>query len=85
MSKRFPNLAFIPLFHADVKLSKRRQPFVPYALRNHTGCTMWFATLTTTPTRWVEEQMRTFSFAPRDPRTASCGLCFWKQYFQHRR
>ncbi|XP_062872043.1 intermembrane lipid transfer protein VPS13D [Trichomycterus rosablanca] len=36
---------------ADVKLSKRRQPFVPYALRNHTGCTMWFATLTTTPTR----------------------------------
>ncbi|KAM9751025.1 intermembrane lipid transfer protein VPS13D isoform 4-T4 [Menidia menidia] len=36
---------------ADAKLSKRRQPFVPYALRNHTGCTMWFATLTTTPTR----------------------------------
>ncbi|XP_027026540.2 vacuolar protein sorting-associated protein 13D isoform X1 [Tachysurus fulvidraco] len=36
---------------ADVKLSKRRQPFVPYALRNHTGCTMWFATLTTSPTR----------------------------------
>ncbi|XP_067382192.1 intermembrane lipid transfer protein VPS13D isoform X3 [Channa argus] len=35
----------------DVKLSKRRQPFVPYALCNHTGCTMWFATLTTTPTR----------------------------------
>ncbi|XP_041130652.1 vacuolar protein sorting-associated protein 13D-like isoform X3 [Polyodon spathula] len=36
---------------ADVKLSKRRQPFVPYALRNHTGCTMWFATITMTPTR----------------------------------
>ncbi|XP_014195954.1 vacuolar protein sorting-associated protein 13D isoform X2 [Haplochromis burtoni] len=35
----------------DVKLSKKRQPFVPYALRNHTGCTMWFATMTTTPTR----------------------------------
>uniref|UniRef100_A0A672L9C3 Vacuolar protein sorting 13 homolog D n=1 Tax=Sinocyclocheilus grahami TaxID=75366 RepID=A0A672L9C3_SINGR len=35
----------------DMKLSKRRQPFVPYALRNHTGCTMLFATLTTTPTR----------------------------------
>ncbi|MGH0120150.1 UNVERIFIED_CONTAM: hypothetical protein FKN15_065311 [Acipenser sinensis] len=35
----------------DVKFSKRRQPFVPYALRNHTGCTMWFATITTTPTR----------------------------------
>uniref|UniRef100_A0A8C2JST0 Vacuolar protein sorting 13 homolog D n=1 Tax=Cyprinus carpio TaxID=7962 RepID=A0A8C2JST0_CYPCA len=29
----------------------KRQPFVPYALRNHTGCTMYFATLTTTPTR----------------------------------
>ncbi|KAM6977932.1 LOW QUALITY PROTEIN: intermembrane lipid transfer protein VPS13D [Aplochiton taeniatus] len=39
------------LSRADVKLSKRRQPFVPFALRNHTGCTMWFATLTTTPTR----------------------------------
>uniref|UniRef100_A0A452R752 UBA domain-containing protein n=1 Tax=Ursus americanus TaxID=9643 RepID=A0A452R752_URSAM len=25
--------------------------FVPFALRNHTGCTLWFATLTTTPTR----------------------------------
>ncbi|XP_066547335.1 intermembrane lipid transfer protein VPS13D isoform X1 [Amia ocellicauda] len=36
---------------ADVKLSKRRQPFVPYALRNHTGCTMLFATITTSPTR----------------------------------
>ncbi|XP_029973693.1 vacuolar protein sorting-associated protein 13D, partial [Salarias fasciatus] len=35
----------------NAKLSKRRQPFVPYALRNHTGCTMWFATMTTTPTR----------------------------------
>uniref|UniRef100_A0A1A7YHK4 Vacuolar protein sorting 13D n=1 Tax=Iconisemion striatum TaxID=60296 RepID=A0A1A7YHK4_9TELE len=35
----------------DMKLSKRRQPFVPYTLRNHTGCTMRFATLTTTPTR----------------------------------
>uniref|UniRef100_A0A3Q2P4M1 Vacuolar protein sorting 13 homolog D n=1 Tax=Fundulus heteroclitus TaxID=8078 RepID=A0A3Q2P4M1_FUNHE len=36
--------------HSRVKISKRRQPFVPYALRNHTGCTMWFATLTTSPT-----------------------------------
>ncbi|XP_008302450.1 vacuolar protein sorting-associated protein 13D isoform X1 [Stegastes partitus] len=40
-----------PSFGQNVKLSKRRQPFVPYALRNHTGCTMCFATLTTTPTR----------------------------------
>ncbi|KAK0134325.1 Vacuolar protein sorting-associated protein 13D [Merluccius polli] len=39
------------LSRADVKACKRRQPFVPYALRNRTGCTMWFATLTTTPTR----------------------------------
>uniref|UniRef100_A0A3B3DNX5 Vacuolar protein sorting 13 homolog D n=1 Tax=Oryzias melastigma TaxID=30732 RepID=A0A3B3DNX5_ORYME len=36
---------------SELLMSKRRQPFVPYALRNHTGCTMWFATLTTTPTR----------------------------------
>ncbi|XP_069335464.1 intermembrane lipid transfer protein VPS13D [Eulemur rufifrons] len=35
----------------QVKTPKRRQPFVPFALRNHTGCTLWFATLTTTPTR----------------------------------
>uniref|UniRef100_A0A8C9YV61 Vacuolar protein sorting 13 homolog D n=1 Tax=Sander lucioperca TaxID=283035 RepID=A0A8C9YV61_SANLU len=47
----FSLIWFSFLFPADVKLSKRRQPFVPYALRNHTGCTMWFATLTTTPTR----------------------------------
>uniref|UniRef100_A0A8C8S488 Vacuolar protein sorting 13 homolog D n=1 Tax=Pelusios castaneus TaxID=367368 RepID=A0A8C8S488_9SAUR len=36
---------------AEMKTPKRRQPFVPFALRNHTGCTLWFATLTTTPTR----------------------------------
>ncbi|KAG8434275.1 hypothetical protein GDO86_012595 [Hymenochirus boettgeri] len=36
---------------AEVKTAKRRQPFVPFALRNHTGCTLWFSTLTTTPTR----------------------------------
>ncbi|CAN9515953.1 unnamed protein product [Ophioblennius macclurei] len=40
-----------PSFGQSAKLSKRRQPFVPYALRNHTGCTMRFATMTTTPTR----------------------------------
>uniref|UniRef100_A0A286Y024 Vacuolar protein sorting 13 homolog D n=1 Tax=Cavia porcellus TaxID=10141 RepID=A0A286Y024_CAVPO len=34
----------------EVKTPKRRQPFVPFALRNHTGCTLWFATLTTTVT-----------------------------------
>uniref|UniRef100_A0A8C3CX35 Vacuolar protein sorting 13 homolog D n=1 Tax=Cairina moschata TaxID=8855 RepID=A0A8C3CX35_CAIMO len=36
---------------AEMKTPKRRQPFVPFALRNDTGCTLWFATLTTTPTR----------------------------------
>ncbi|XP_077168382.1 intermembrane lipid transfer protein VPS13D isoform X2 [Paroedura picta] len=36
---------------AEMKTPKRRHPFVPFALRNHTGCTLWFATLTTTPTR----------------------------------
>ncbi|XP_077106391.1 intermembrane lipid transfer protein VPS13D isoform X2 [Ranitomeya variabilis] len=35
----------------EMKTPKRRQPFIPFALRNHTGCTLWFATLTTTPTR----------------------------------
>ncbi|XP_033825826.1 intermembrane lipid transfer protein VPS13D isoform X2 [Periophthalmus magnuspinnatus] len=40
-----------PCFDKNVTLSKRRQPFVPYALRNHTGCTLCFATLTTSPTR----------------------------------
>uniref|UniRef100_A0A670ZLE6 Vacuolar protein sorting 13 homolog D n=1 Tax=Pseudonaja textilis TaxID=8673 RepID=A0A670ZLE6_PSETE len=36
---------------AEMKAPKRRQPFVAFALRNHTGCTLWFATMTTTPTR----------------------------------
>ncbi|XP_055275585.1 intermembrane lipid transfer protein VPS13D isoform X1 [Moschus berezovskii] len=39
------------LYAREMKAPKRRQPFVPFALRNHTGCTLWFATLTTTPTR----------------------------------
>ncbi|XP_027253957.1 vacuolar protein sorting-associated protein 13D isoform X7 [Cricetulus griseus] len=39
------------IYAREVKTPKRRQPFVPFALRNHTGCTLWFATLTTTPTR----------------------------------
>uniref|UniRef100_A0A803TAF3 UBA domain-containing protein n=1 Tax=Anolis carolinensis TaxID=28377 RepID=A0A803TAF3_ANOCA len=29
---------------AEMKTPKRRQPFVPFALRNHTGCTLWFGT-----------------------------------------
>ncbi|XP_034027547.1 LOW QUALITY PROTEIN: vacuolar protein sorting-associated protein 13D [Thalassophryne amazonica] len=41
-----------PIFRQTyTQVSKRRQPFVPYTLRNQTGCTLWFATLTTTPTR----------------------------------
>ncbi|XP_057355729.1 intermembrane lipid transfer protein VPS13D isoform X7 [Manis pentadactyla] len=40
---------------AEVKTPKRRQPFIPFALRNHTGCTLWFATLTTTPTRHTHD------------------------------
>ncbi|XP_043916363.1 vacuolar protein sorting-associated protein 13D [Protopterus annectens] len=39
------------IYSRDVKMPKRRQPFVPYALRNHTGCTLWFATITTSPTQ----------------------------------
>ncbi|XP_057355730.1 intermembrane lipid transfer protein VPS13D isoform X8 [Manis pentadactyla] len=39
----------------EVKTPKRRQPFIPFALRNHTGCTLWFATLTTTPTRHTHD------------------------------
>ncbi|XP_069893508.1 intermembrane lipid transfer protein VPS13D isoform X2 [Dipodomys merriami] len=39
------------IYAREMKTPKRRQPFVPFALRNHTGCTLWFATLTTTPTR----------------------------------
>ncbi|XP_067328891.1 intermembrane lipid transfer protein VPS13D isoform X8 [Anolis sagrei] len=39
------------MYAREMKTPKRRQPFVPFALRNHTGCTLWFATLTTTPTR----------------------------------
>uniref|UniRef100_A0A8D0UTT0 UBA domain-containing protein n=1 Tax=Sus scrofa TaxID=9823 RepID=A0A8D0UTT0_PIG len=39
----------------EMKAPKRRQPFVPFALRNHTGCTLWFATLTTTPTRHTHD------------------------------
>ncbi|XP_043780099.1 vacuolar protein sorting-associated protein 13D isoform X6 [Cervus elaphus] len=39
------------IYAREMKAPKRRQPFVPFALRNHTGCTLWFATLTTTPTR----------------------------------
>ncbi|XP_073089325.1 intermembrane lipid transfer protein VPS13D isoform X8 [Manis javanica] len=44
-----------PCFGQKVKTPKRRQPFIPFALRNHTGCTLWFATLTTTPTRHTHD------------------------------
>uniref|UniRef100_A0A4X1W8C9 Vacuolar protein sorting 13 homolog D n=1 Tax=Sus scrofa TaxID=9823 RepID=A0A4X1W8C9_PIG len=44
-----------PCFGQKMKAPKRRQPFVPFALRNHTGCTLWFATLTTTPTRHTHD------------------------------
>lgn len=51
---------------------------MPYALRNHTGCTMWFATLTTTPTRWVTpatEQQRV--------RSGFRALCFRRVALSH--
>uniref|UniRef100_A0A4W3GI10 Vacuolar protein sorting 13 homolog D n=1 Tax=Callorhinchus milii TaxID=7868 RepID=A0A4W3GI10_CALMI len=49
---------------AESKMPKRRQPFVPYALRNHTGCTMWFATLTTSPTRVALSHSRSPGYIP---------------------
>ena len=33
------------------KISKHRTPFVPFAIRNNTGCNLAFATLTTSPRR----------------------------------
>ncbi|XP_064629557.1 intermembrane lipid transfer protein VPS13D-like isoform X2 [Lineus longissimus] len=34
-----------------VSSHKTRTPFVPFMIRNHTGCKLWFATVTTAPTR----------------------------------
>lgn len=34
-------------------VTRRRAPFVPFVLRNKTGCTLWFGTLTTSPARAV--------------------------------
>ncbi|XP_022802556.1 vacuolar protein sorting-associated protein 13D-like isoform X2 [Stylophora pistillata] len=32
---------------------RRRSPFVPFVLRNQTGCVMWFKTVTTTPSKVI--------------------------------
>ncbi|XP_066231199.1 intermembrane lipid transfer protein VPS13D isoform X2 [Saccopteryx leptura] len=53
----------------EVKTPKRRQPFVPFALRNHTGCTLWFATLTTTPTRAALSHSGSPGLVPEGNRT----------------
>ena len=34
-------------------LAKKRAPFVPFLLRNKTGCALWFGTLTTSPAKAV--------------------------------
>ncbi|EDL29728.1 mCG140286, isoform CRA_b [Mus musculus] len=54
-AKRRLDINITSVLIAEVKTPKRRQPFVPFALRNHTGCTLWFATLTTTPTRHTHD------------------------------
>ena len=36
---------------SDQSLTKRRAPFVPFVLRNRTGCKLCFGTLTTSPTK----------------------------------
>ncbi|XP_053136918.1 intermembrane lipid transfer protein VPS13D isoform X2 [Hemicordylus capensis] len=54
---------------AEMKTPKRRQPFVPFALRNHTGCTLWFATLTTTPTRAALSHSGSPGVLPEENRT----------------
>uniref|UniRef100_A0A6I8NRD1 Vacuolar protein sorting 13 homolog D n=1 Tax=Ornithorhynchus anatinus TaxID=9258 RepID=A0A6I8NRD1_ORNAN len=54
---------------AEMKTPKRRQPFVPFALRNHTGCTLWFATLTTTPTRAALSHSGSPGLVPEGNRT----------------
>jgi len=32
---------------------RRRSPFVPFAVCNHTGSRIWFTTLITSPDRWA--------------------------------
>lgn len=58
-----------PCFGQKAKTPKRRQPFVPFALRNHTGCTLWFATLTTTPTRAALSHSGSPGVVPEGSRT----------------
>ena len=31
---------------------RRRVPFIPFTIRNHTGCRLWFSTVTSTPTKY---------------------------------
>lgn len=42
--------------------SRRRAPFVPFALRNNTGSELWFTTVTTTPSRYWQHRGRLVSF-----------------------
>ncbi|XP_029434245.1 vacuolar protein sorting-associated protein 13D isoform X2 [Rhinatrema bivittatum] len=70
--------------HADMKTPKRRQPFVPFALRNHTGCTLWFATLTTTPTRAALSHSRSPEVVPEGNRTFlddTHNVSQWREVF----
>ncbi|XP_007491817.2 intermembrane lipid transfer protein VPS13D isoform X1 [Monodelphis domestica] len=57
------------IYAREMKTPKRRQPFVPFALRNHTGCTLWFATLTTTPTRAALSHSGSPGLVPEGNRT----------------
>nr|XP_033778552.1 vacuolar protein sorting-associated protein 13D isoform X3 [Geotrypetes seraphini] len=69
---------------ADMKTPKRRQPFVPFALRNHTGCTLWFATLTTTPTRAALSHSRSPDVVPEGNRTFlddAHNVSQWREVF----
>ncbi|ELT97897.1 hypothetical protein CAPTEDRAFT_149660 [Capitella teleta] len=39
--------------------SRKRVPFVPYAIKNETGCLLHFTTVTSTPTRYTNVVLRT--------------------------
>ena len=58
------------------QLSKRRVPFVPLAIRNHTGCDLTFATMTVTSPRLLLSE--NYAAAATAATSSSQRLSEWK-------
>lgn len=65
------------LWSSGCGFPRRRSPFVPFVLRNQTGCVVWFKTVTTTPSKVILAS--TGQALPGLPGSGSGKMSDWRE------